>query len=254
VKYTKEQIDSFDHLKKLEQDGISSLVTDVIIHREAIEKEFTRNFAIEFDLIKNNLSDREQSFDERLVRNFACILAPVKILLENKLIDLGFSYDDLFDQCLDMINDQTAQISSSEAVSTFWMMIQFMYESKPSMITQGEDFKIQTYDKILTVKNRRDQEERIDLTEQPVKLIFFRFSKIHPLYMEAHRKQYGKNGVDMVSLIHYIKHHKAYIGHVQSWRFDKVNTSAFVFDYNKLNKSGLNLEDLEPDSTEDLPF
>ncbi len=53
--------------------------------------------------------------------------------------------------------------------------------------------------------------------------------------MEAHRKQYGKNGVDLVSLIHYVKHHKAFIGISQSTRFDTVNTSAYVFDYNMLN-------------------
>ena len=57
--------------------------------------------------------------------------------------------------------------------------------------------------------------------------------------MEAHRKQYGKNGVDMVSMTHYIKHHKAYLGYTDSTRFDTMVTSAYVFDYQKL---GITLE------------
>jgi len=237
--YSSIQIEKFNRLKELETKGISSLVTEILMHRAIIEKNFIRTFSEEFDRIKNHMQDNKLSFDERLVRNFACLLSPVKITLENHLLDLGFSYQDLFHMSIEMIADQTAQITSSEAVSTFWMMIQFMYESKPSMISDGEDFKIQTTDRTIRLKNKREQWETIDFSSEPKKLIFFRFSKIHPLYMEAHRKQYGKNGVDMVSMTHYIKHHKAYLGYTDSTRFDSMVTSAYVFDYRKL---GINLE------------
>ena len=238
--YSQNQILQYDKLKQLESTGLSSLVTDVVKYRALIEKHYNKYFCEVFDMCKNKLNDGAIPYDERLVRNYTTILAALKIFQDNNIFDLGFSFQEAFEHSIVKITDQSAQITSSEAVSTFWMMIQFMFEVRPNpMITTGEDFKIQMVNRSLKIKNKKEQWETIDFYREPKKLIFFRFTKIHPLYMEAHRKQYGKNGVDMVSIIHYIKHHKAFIGYMDSTRFDNSNTSAYVFDYAKL---GLSLE------------
>ncbi len=65
-------------------------------------------------------------------------------------------------------------------------------------------------------------------------VLFIRFSKIHPLYMEGHRKQFGKNGVDLVSLMHYIKHHPSFIGSVNNYHFENSDSSCYAFDYETL--------------------
>jgi DNA primase len=253
--YSDQQIKCFNELKELETKGLSSIVTELMAFRPVVEKEFIQSFAREFDHLKHTLKDSKQAFDERLVRNYtAGILSVTKIIMKQCKIDTGFCYDSLFKQSVEGIAEQTAQITNSEAVSTFWLTVQYMFESIPAQIHDGADFKIQTYAKALKVKNKKDRWENIDFYANPKKLIFFRFSKIHPLYMEAHRKQYGKNGVDLVSLIHYVKHHKAFIGVSQSTRFDTVNTSAYVFDYNMLNlalDSNQSTEDSADDSTRD---
>ena len=51
------------------------------------------------------------------------------------------------------------------------------------------------------------------------------------MYMEKHRQQTGKNGVELVSILHYLKNHKSYVGTVQAHRFETTNTSAYVFRY-----------------------
>ena len=259
--YSQKQIKHFNSLKEFESQGMSSIITDIIKHRELIEKNFIPCFAAEFDRLKNTMQQQNMPFDERVVRNYTCILSITKIIIENKILDPGFTYDELFKQTMEAIADQTAQITNSEAVSTFWVMVQFMFESSPPMITEGEDFKIQTFNKSLRVKNKKERWVSIDYHEKPTKLIFFRFSKTHPLYMEAHRKQYGKTGVDLVSMLHYIKHHKAFIGYVDSTRFDTMITSAYVFDYSLL---GISLErhdqpaagddSHKEQDTEELPF
>ncbi len=247
--YSDKQIKYFNQLKELETKGLSSIITELMTFRPVIEKEFIQSFAREFDRLKHTLKESKQSFDERLVRNYtAGILSVTKIIMEHCKLDTGFSYDALFEQSADGIAEQTAQITNSEAVSTFWLMVQYMFEATPAQIHEGADFKIQTYIKTLRVKNKKDKWENIDFYSSPKKLVFFRFSKIHPLYMEAHRKQYGKNGVDLVSLIHYIKHHKAFIGISHSTRFDTAVTSAYVFDYNMLNVTLECNQTLERDS------
>ena len=259
--YSQKQIGLFNELKELETQGLSSLVTDILKHRSVIEKNFIPCFAKEFDRVKNTMQEKNMPFDERVVRNYACLLSITKIIIENGILDPGFSYNELFYQALDSISEQTAQITNSEAVSTFWVMVQFMFESTPQLIQEGVDFKIQTFNKSLRVKNKKEKWVTFDYHTKPTKLIFFRFSKTHPLYMEAHRKQYGKTGVDLVSMMHYIKHHKAFIGYVDSTRFDNMITSAYVFNYDLLGISLERHDETLPDSsqetdssTEGLPF
>lgn len=59
--------------------------------------------------------------------------------------------------------------------------------------------------------------------------------------MEKHRQQTGKNGVDMVSILHYQRSHKSYKGSVDSVRFDTSVTSAYVFKYG-IDELNVNLE------------
>ncbi len=259
--YSDEQIKRFNELKELETRGLSSLVTDILKHRQVIEKKFIPCFATEFDRLKNTMQEQNIPFDERVVRNYACLLSITKIIIDDEILNPGFAYEELFSQAMDSIADQTAQITNSEAVSTFWVMVQFMFESTPPLISEGVDFKIQNFGKTLRVKNKKEKWVMVDFHTKPTKLIFFRFSKTHPLYMEAHRKQYGKTGVDLVSMMHYIKHHKAFIGYVDSTRFDSMITSAYVFDYNLLNISLERHDETqddtipEADSTQEgLPF
>lgn len=247
--YSPEGIAAFSRLKELENKGLSSLVTGILKHRSTIEEKYVDVFSTEFDFIKNYMQEHYMQFDERMLRNYATILAPVKIIADANLLPMPFKYETLRNLAIERINDQTAQITNSEAVSTFWMLIQFMFEATPQMIQHGEDFKIDKVSRI-KVKNRREQTEVIDFSDNPRKLVFFRLVRIHPLYMEAHRKQYGKNGVDHVSLLHYIKHHPAFIGYTESTRFNNQITSAYVFDYVKLRitleKEAQNMNHTDP--------
>ena len=252
-RFSKEGMKSFDALKSYEAEGLSSIITEVLEHYDLIIKKLNIKLSDLFDRIKATLIELGYSYDERIIRNYASIITVPYIILEEKLFDLGFSKADLLEYAVINIRNQTAQITNSEAVSTFWFLVQYLFESTPKLISEGLDFKIQTYPTIkspsISVRNNKEQD--VDLSfDEPTKLIFFRFSKIHPLYMEAHRKQYGKNGIDLVSMLHYIKHHKAYLGLASSVRFDKSVTSAYVFDYEKLK---ICLEHDEDPLAEDPP-
>lgn len=230
--YTDAEMIDYNTLKKLEETGLSSILPELLRCREAITEDYVKVFSTIYDKLKNDLLDSRRTFDERLVRNFATILTPSNIVQQRQLLDLQYDFRDLYDMAIDMIASQSAQISNSEAVASFWQLIEYMLDTK--QIAAGLDFKIENATKAITLKNRKSVKEIFDYTEKPTPLIYFRFSKIHPLYMEAHRKQYGKNGVDLVSLTHYIQHHQAFLGTIDSTRFDNTNTSAFVFEYEGL--------------------
>ena len=213
-----------------------------------IDRSYGMTFSGILDKLKDELVKENLPFDERLLRNFVSILTPVNIILNTTApLDFNFTYEQIYQASKRMISELSAQISSSEAVASFWNLVEFMLDY--STIKEGEDFKISTEAGVLHLTDKNQQPADISFTENPEILLFIRFTKIHPLYLEAHRKQYGKNGVDFVSILHYFKHHRAYLGIIKSTRFDTANTSAYVFRYKALGVNLIREKKNEGDNT-----
>jgi DNA primase len=247
--YSQQELTRYDELKRYEKMGLSSLVGEILQFRKEIDQGFGMVFSELMERIKDELITEGKQFEERLVRNFCCILAPVKIILDSMLsLALSFTFEEIYDQSKTMINELSVQVSSSESLSNFWMMTEYLLDNK--MIEAEKDFEIKSVGSIRAT-NKKGIVESLNYP-QPKMVLFIRFSKIHPLYMEGHRRQFGKNGVDLVSLMHYIKHHPSYIGYLNSYRFSDSVSSCFAFDYERLN---VNLQrcDRVP-GEEDQPF
>lgn len=230
---------SYSELKQMEEGGQSGIITDIIKFRDLMESKYTAVFAEEFSKMKDELED----YNERILRNFVTIISAVKTL--NDVLKFPFTYTEIYNQSKAMIIEQSAQISESEALSQFWLMIEFLYRDRRINYANGSyseiDFKISTVNDVKILINRK--EEKTHGFQQPTKCLFVRFSKIHPLYMEMHRKQHGHNGIAMSSLKTYIHGHKAFIGLTKATAFNDGVSSAYVFDYNEL---GINIEQLAP--------
>ena len=163
-------------------------------------------------------------------------------------LELNFTFDEIYEQSLFMIADLSKQITSSESLSNFWMMVEYLLDNK--QIEATKDFEVKTV--AMLKVTTRDGKGETQTYPEPKMVLFIRFSKIHPLYMEGHRRQFGKNGVDLVSLMHYIKNHSSYIGYVNSYRFEDSVSSCYAFDYEKLR---VNLERSQrKEEGEDQPF
>lgn len=229
--YSPEELRRYDELKSFEQQGLSSLVGEILKYRNEIDQGFNMVFSELMDQVKDELTREGKPFEERLVRNICIILTPVKIISQSKTpMELNFSYEELYKQSMIMIPELSMQISSSEAQSNFWLMTEYLLDNK--QIEVGKDFEVKSLARI-TVVNKTGPNQTIHYPE-PKEVLFIRFTKIHPLYMEGHRKQFGKNGVDLVSLMHYIKHHPSFIGSVNNYHFENSDSSCFAFDYETL--------------------
>lgn len=254
--FTQEQIEAYDYLKKLEGEGFSGIIFEVLKHRKLIEKNYPRVFSELFEVVKASLLKEGDKDDhrERTLRNYTIILAVAKILITDANLDLGFTYPELLNLCMFMIKDQNSQISNSEGLSTFFKMVEYMFENL--LISRDKDFAIGEY---MSISVSYKGESITKTWDNPVKLLFLRLTNIHPIYLEAHRKQHGKTGIDLTSLTHYIKQSKAYVGESRSYRFETQNTSAFVFLYDKINISlekdnGLMMDKQTQNEKKDPPF
>ncbi|MFA5433373.1 MAG: hypothetical protein WC319_10980 [Candidatus Paceibacterota bacterium] len=233
--FTKEQIMAFDKLKRWESEGLSSLIFEILSYRKLIEKNYAVTFSDVFESVKQSIvsNNKEDETRERIIRNYSIMLAVAKVLIVEGKMDFGYTYQDLYSLSLSMIREQTSQISNSEGLSTFFKMIEFMFEN--ILIMPGKDFAIATYTEISI--NDKGTSKRVSFDPPGERLLFLRLTNIHPIYMENYRKQHGKTGIDLISLTHYIKQSRAYIGESRSFRFETINTSAFVLRYDNLNIS-----------------
>ncbi|HRZ20061.1 MAG TPA: hypothetical protein P5184_00225, partial [Bacteroidales bacterium] len=232
-KYSTQQVELFDKLKALERETLSGMLLEILPLRPVVADRLPGVYSIIFDALKIDLGERMIEFDERLIRNFTTILAPVKILESH--LSLGFSFEQLYKISLDQIEATSHQLSSSEALAAFLRMIEYFYENHS--IEDGVDFKINSRLSLKVVRNNNEAEEVV--FPFPVKIIYLRFNKIHPQYLHSFRNQYSRNGLDLTSLLHYLKHHKAYIGSMPSTRFKGAISNCWCFKYELL---GINLE------------
>lgn len=224
---TTKEIEEGTKLKKWEQEGLSSLIVDVIKYRGDIEENFEEiSFLITEDM-KDCLEGHEYS--GRIMQNFVLILTPVKILGEK--LNLPFSFDTVFKQAVHMILDQSDQVHDSDALGTFWKMLEFLLEDH--QIEHNKDFKIEKLDSV-NIRQPREKDKAITF-KTPTRCLFIRFAKIQPLYMKEHRTQFGENGVAETSLKNYMKNHKAFIGLCPGTVFERGKSSAYVFDYDQLD-------------------
>jgi DNA primase len=263
--YSSKETADYEKLKTHEEEGLSLVITEIIKHRAIIDKKYAMTFSEIFDSIKSDMIKDKKNFEERLLRNFVSTITPLKILIDHAGLNFGFTYEDIYKQSKELVSELSAQISSSEALATFWNLMEFMLDS--DTVKDGIDFDIKPeYRVTVNVNGIKEVKTFTDAAgkEFPDQIVFIRFSKIHPLYLESHRKQYGVNGVDLVSLMHYVKHHKAFVGLVDSHRFSNSVSSCYAFRYNEMNvnlrryKSELPAEIFENEipvnKSDNLPF
>ncbi len=246
--YTPQQMARYEELKDLEIQGISSLVTDILEYRKLMEDQFARTFSTIQENLKAEMIQENLPFDERLIRNYCCLLAPIKIILESATpLTLSFDYATMYKIVKHDIASLTKQIATSESISTFWSTVEYLLDE--GKIQAGVDFKIAMTPSLAYTNKQGD--EISGPFAKPQNLLFIRFSRVHPLYMEKWRQQTGKNGIDLISIMHYLKNHKSYVGYTNHTRFDTSNTSAFVFKYGP-GQLDINLERtiVNPYSTE----
>ncbi len=250
--YTEVEMNAYNKLKDYELAGISSLLGDILNFRSLIDQKFGIEFTEVQEQLKSDLIAEKLSYDERLVRNYACILTPIRIISkEPEGLKFNFTYEYLYQVIKKNLSDQSKQVSSSESVAGFWQTVEYLLDE--GRIANNIDFKISTLESIKVTLKSGDL-KNVDFTE-PTKLLCIRLSRIHPLYMEKHRQQTGRNGIDMVSIIHYMKGNKSYVGHSDQVRFDNSNSSAFVFKFGP-GELDVNLERLvmyKPLPGTDLP-
>ncbi len=249
--YTEEQSDNLMRLKQWQKQGLSSLLCDLLLHREQIEKDMTKIYTQLNNELKADLRGKE--YQERMLQNYLVLLVPIKILQDQ--FEFPFTWKQIYDQFKDAILDSSDLIVESEGLADFWRSIEFLLDTH--RIKDGMHFKIDRPISISVFTRKGEAAEEIKLNGQK-RVLFLRLNSVHQLY---HKEMSTRDGAEVIgegTLKNYFKSKKYFLGAIKSMRFADTSTSAYAFDYEMMENNGVlnlirELEELPPDDGKE-PF
>lgn len=245
----------YDELKAMENDGLSHLTSDVLMHRDYFEKNYYRIYE---EVLADIFACLEHSnIEDRIMRSMCSILAAFKTL--EPWLNFPFIFEKLKEIAIKSIGDQNRQISKSNEVAIFWEILEALFDE--NILTDRWNFKIDHCKEINTKEGKKDLEGNIEVLK-------LKFSSIYKLYAE-HSRKIGQTVLPNSTLKYYLENSNYYLGLEYSTRFylkerDKGTgeikeetqiTSAYCFNYEKLRKDiGINLTRLPSYSMESLLY
>jgi hypothetical protein len=225
-------IKNYEALKVLEKKGLTSLVPEILIHREDFAKAYPKTFPDTFSELRELINKSNGQYKERVLRNYTAIANIYKYFSNH--LKFPFTLNEVMQNCAKDVIRLSTLISESDSLADFWNTVEYLMET--GEIYEGYHFRI-TQQSVLTI-NKDGKDQTITL-QVPKKILYIRLTTIHKLYLEAFRKQTGKTGINKQSLELYIGSAKGYHGKNSSQRFtandgSSTVTSSYVFDYDLL--------------------
>lgn len=252
--------EKFTDLLNCCNQGLNSLITDVIKHRHYFEKKLPNTyFETERDL-KSKVG--KEQYDERVFKNTLMLLTTYYILKDR--IIFPFKEETLLSLCVNLIIENSEQISESSGLTEFWSIITFLFES--GYIKNGQDFVIE---KSITVNCIGEKRKPFSYENQERKqILYLRLKSVYQFYNKEVTKREGVDVIGQSTIRNYFKSRPYFIGLVKGKRFGKSGSqSCYAFDYSKMVEKGLvtlkedltldndkNNKTKNTDGEDDLPF
>lgn len=260
--HTDDDKQQYDALKRIEEKGLSHLITEILKLRPVVKEQYREKFNATLQNWRLNTPLAETG-NIRIMQNWCHLYTGWQIISQH--IQLPVSNPEFEKYCLDKAMHWSRFIRSSDTLSEFWNTIAFLVDL--GQVVEGWDYKIASITEIKIFKNRK--EEVMQHFTEPTKVIYIRMNNVHKQYQAAYRQRTGKEGMTMENLLHYFSSRKYYIGNNKQSRFKRfvtktenvitpgfagappvqraevrreeeaINTSSYVFLYNEL---GLDIE------------
>jgi DNA primase len=243
-KRTIEEKKLFTKLAKMEKEGLSNIISEVIQFRDYVVKNFEEAQFQLYTEVKHDLEGFE--IDGRVQSNILSCATMVKLLGEK--LGLPFTFEKYWHRAKDNIIDQSATIGETDELLEFFKIVEFMYAD--GRISLGNDFVIETKTEI-KVRNGRAGFSVIQFDNQQTRLIHLCFSRIHPLYSKTRKEIVSEIGKSESELKDIMRMHKAFVGQPAVINFNGRQTSAYTF---RLDDLPVTMEVIKPPKQENLPF
>lgn len=255
----------YTELKKIERSGLTHITNALLEDRDAVRENFADYYNSTYAELNSQL--KTPSTETRILKNWASILAVLKIMMERHT--LPFTYEKASKTFASFIDRQNGDVLAGNEVTDFWNTYQALFSS--GLLEQEFDFQIKSVSEFRTPDT---------VIERPFKVLYVNPNRIFSLYAQT-KKANNEKRLPQDSLKYYLKNSQEFVGIVQK-RFrhniknlqDREAATYFVgdgspaaveyerpyswcFDYDQLAKNtGLNLETefiFKPEKDEPTP-
>lgn len=207
---TQEEIDIFNQLKEIEENGLSNVLVEILQIRTLVMDKF-RDLKQEcYKEIKHRLANTGEI--DRLMKTASLFLATCRLIEEYTSLKLPFTYQEFFKIACDKIRFQVELISKTDKLATFFKVMDVMIDTQA--LIEGRDFQISTPGKI-TIKAPGGERQELPLSAD-TKVLFLRLSNIYTQYA---RSSYNSEASTQSTIEQNLRSNPAYLGLVNSKRF-----------------------------------
>lgn len=252
--YTITAKENYQKLLNWCQNGITSYVLDVLVHRDKMKAGIERAFSESAKDLKKSLEGRD--FQNRVFENYLCLLSVVKMLQDK--FSLPFTYDEFLKLCRDGIVENSELIHDSDGLAKFWNIVEFL--SRPqdmnqpgrTILKEEHDYQIEKVASF-TVTVKRD--EKVEWKNKDgIRVLFLNFKSVHQYYHKEVTSRKGEEVISETTLRNYLKSKKYFIGLFSSRRMGDRTPSGYAFNYDMMNRLGILNLGSHKDTQTELPL
>lgn len=197
--FSQEQSEEFQKLAQMREHGLTHLTIELLQYREKMEKEYPAAFYEACKLLKAKTHSASEM--ERIINNWAVLLAIYKVLSKDLNIDID--YNSITSFVRNGIRRQSISCKTSDEMASFWNTLQFLLSCKS--IFRDAHYRVVAR-KYLSTKDGKEY-----VWDDFHSVIFVRKAGIIEIYQEACRR-IGNAFIPKESLEFYLTHASYYLG------------------------------------------
>ncbi|MFZ4523001.1 MAG: DNA primase [Bacteroidales bacterium] len=269
--WTDEEVTRFKDLKDREREGLSNIAMEIIRRRPVVQKYFAAYMRDFQKKVKEDIRKEGGSYQTRMINTVSLFIAMARLWQDHVAeLPLPFNFEEFYQDAKQQITRQSEELSSSNRLSVFFDTISMLYAQ--GQIITGREFDISTEDRITVQKSKTDTDEK-SWDGMKKKILWLIVNDVIQVYQKLHTSE----SLKLNALRMYLKDHPAYLGQVQSHRFNYQyeaweadpsnseftrrvikkavrNTSCIALDYGLIEKMGIDLERLKAPEQIELDF
>jgi DNA primase len=215
---TEKNQQDYQLLKKWEENGLSSILVEILQLRQEFDKDYKENFDTLLGHWRRTKSEA-RSLNQRILQNFGHMATCYAMAAKHVLMPVPDN--EFADYCYKQAIRWSAFIRNSDTLSEFWRMLEFFVSE--NAVENGWDFIIKE-EMAVTVRISRSEEKAIQFTE-PTKVLYLRVNNVHKKFESAFRTRTGNQAMSLDNLLHYFSSRKYYLGAIKQKAFKRYTTT-----------------------------
>jgi len=235
---TEEQYEYYPELKRLEKEGLSGILCQLLDMRWKVVAEFENIYSRNKKSILETCKQQGLVPMVRLLNNISCMVSMVDIATACGF-KLPYTLPEFTAFGVKLLTDLCGLVQRTSGISEFWQMVEYLVDR--GLIIDRQDYDVVT---VTEIDVERQGKEVVKKTFTiPTKVLLVRMNTVHKLYQKEYTTMHRKPAIDQETMMLYMREQSYYLGKKLAHRFyqdgrsGSFPTTCQAFIYGELNVS-----------------